>query len=287
MDVGPDPGVASMLAGQADHLGVHVGGDDRHLQRLLPQVAGLLASFGPEFDRHLRPRLGNKGAVPSRWHIAGDEGRLNRDRAAPAEGVDQNAIAVPVAELDQSSCEGLLERSLGRHLAIASLVQALARGVDREQRPIVEQRDFDRVLGAFLVEPNAVVLGLEPLDDGLLNGPLDTRSGSQHRLDRLGIDREFGVDAQPLFPRHLLGSFEELLEVGAVKLAHDELHAVGGAEPKVGFADRGEVALKPDATILDSGLSVPEFLDLALDDCFESKRRRGDEFYLFHDVLNS
>ena len=131
------------------------------------------------------------------------------------------------------------------------------------------------------------MLGLEPLDDGLFDSSLDARRRGQHRLDRLGIDRKFGIDAQPLFPRHFLGAFEELLEVGAVKLAHDELHAIRGAEPEVGLADGGEVALKADATVLDPGLGVPEFLDLALDNRFESKRRCGDEFNLFHDVLNS
>ena len=138
VDVGPDPGVTGVFAGQADHLRVHVGRDDRHLQRLLPQVAGFLASLGPELDRHLRPRLGDEGAVASRRHVAGDEGRFNRDRAAAAERVDQDAVAVPVAELDQGGGEGLLERSIGGHLAVAALVQALARGVDGKQRPVVE-----------------------------------------------------------------------------------------------------------------------------------------------------
>ena len=164
-------------------------------------------------------------------------------------------------------------------------MESLSRGIDRQQGSVVEQRDFDRVLGTFFIKPDAVVLRLQAFNDGLLDGALNARSGGQHRLDRLGIDWKQGIDGQPLFPRHLLGAFEELFEVGTVKLPDDQLDAFGGSQPQVCLADRRQVALEPDAAIFDFGVGVSELLDFAFDNCFESERRSGDEFYLLHVFL--
>jgi hypothetical protein len=89
MDQRSDSGLLSVAPRQSQRVGVDVRGDNPRLEIRPNQIASFLARGGPKRRRDLRPGLGSKLAVQSRGDLAADQCRLDGDRSAAAERIEQ------------------------------------------------------------------------------------------------------------------------------------------------------------------------------------------------------
>ena len=76
-------------------------------------------------------------AEDTRRDVAGDEGSLDEDSTGTAHRVDEVAVALPSRHQDHAGSQHLIKRSLYALLAIASAVQALTAGVERDSGIVV------------------------------------------------------------------------------------------------------------------------------------------------------
>ena len=214
-----------------------------------------------------------------RGQIPADQGGLDRDRAAAAEGIDQRAIGPPEAQQDQRRGQRLLERRLADQGPIAAFVQPRPGGVDRQRRPVVQQGDFDTPFRPGFRELLHTVGGPQLLDNRLLDDFLAGRHAGELRSDRAPRDRKLVVDRNPFFPRQGVGGVEQHAKISGLEFAHPHQDAVGRAQPEIRPADGRFVACKQDPAGLNDLGRVAQGFQFPSHNGLQAERGRRDQIH--------
>src|SRR6185369_5277449 len=119
-----------------------------------------------------RPVLGDERSRYTGRDVAAEHGRFDRNRTAAAERIDERLAAFPERKVDEPRRQRLAQRRGADEITIAALVQAVAAGVEKKCRGVLEQRDLDRECRARLRKARRAVRVEKPLDDRLLHGAL-------------------------------------------------------------------------------------------------------------------
>ena len=188
------------------------------------------------------------GAEQAGRHVGRDHGRLDGQRARPAERVQQAAprrgLLRPRRVQQHRGGQVLLERRLDLHPvgAVAAPVQAVAAQVQRDGHLAVAEVAVDAHVRALRVDGRArpVVPGAELVDDGVLDahGPVP---GVADRVAGAGeVDDQGAVRVQVGVPVHAQGGGVQLVPVGrgarderqqhASREAGPQAHAIGGLQ---------------------------------------------------------
>ena len=272
-----DSGLLGVAPGQPQRGRVDVGADNAGLEVRPCQIARFFASGLPQRRRDLRPGLRREIAVQAGREIAADQRRLDGDRPAPAERIEQTAAGLPETQQNQRRCQRLFQRRLPDQCPVTPLVETPAGGVDAQRGHVVPDRDVDRVAFPRFGEPFGSVGRLQPADDRLFDDLLTGRHAGQLAADTAAVDGEIGVGGQPLLPRQLASAVEQLAKVFGGKLGHADQNPVGCAQPDVRAADRVRIAAECDPAGLAALGLVTEGLQFPRRDGFQPERGGGDE----------
>ena len=102
--------------------------------------------------------------------VACHQGRFDKQRAAAAERIDEVAIKLPAAHLDQRCSQNLVDGGFDGGGAVAAKVQALSAGVEREGAVVLGNVDVEAQVGVGDGDVGTLLLRLhEVIDDGVLD----------------------------------------------------------------------------------------------------------------------
>ena len=162
-------GGTDICQGGAHGIVVEVEAIDMMVKLALFRV--VLEDFAEELRLKVLPVLkAELLAEHARIDVAGDEGGLYEEGAAAAEGIDDVAVALPAAHLDDGRCQHLVDGSFYARLAIATQVEALAAGVEREGADVFGNMNVEANLRIADTDVGAFALALhEVVHDGILH----------------------------------------------------------------------------------------------------------------------
>ena len=201
-------------------------------------------------------RLGLRlGAQQAGGDVGGHERRLDRQRARPAERVQQagagGGLARPGRVQEQPGGQVLLERRLDLHLlgAVPAPVQALAAEVDRDGHARAGKVRVDAHVGRARVDrrPLAAGRGAELVDDRVLDAHRAEARVPDPVVDAGEVDGQRGVDVEVARPVDSLCGLVELVSVCGLAARHREQDAAGEPRPQAGAVRRLERAGEGDA----------------------------------------
>ena len=145
-----------------DDLGADAGDGQNARKAGVAALLGVGDETAPESIVVAQPAVeaetAGLGAQQPGGHVAGDEGRLDGQRAGPAQRVDQAAAGGgqrrPAGAHEDGRGEVLLERRGDLHtlLAVAPPVQALAREVEAHRRLLALDVDVDAHIGPCRID---------------------------------------------------------------------------------------------------------------------------------------
>ena len=244
----------SVLSGCRYDLTVDIVAFDRHLAIGNSEALRLFTGVRPHGRGNERVRLSREAPRNTGCDVASYHGCLDGDRPASAEGIHEDPVLAPWCQHDDRCSKRLGDGCRTAHTSVTALVQGLSRGIDRYRHTVLDDRDPDRERSSRLGEDGKSVLPLHGLDNSLARDPLDVRGAEKLGLDRIGLrHKEIGVDRKDLVPRQRLNSFKKLIKSGRVKLAHDELDTLRGAQEHVGPGRSEGLSFKEDPSIFNTG----------------------------------
>ena len=254
-------------------------------------VKGTLSPFGlltdalKEVGAVVLPLLkGEHLAEFPRSDALGDESGLDGDGARAAHGVDKVRVALPARELDDAGGQHLVHRRLdGRH-AVAALVQAVARGVEREGAVVVGDMDVETYVGISHGDVGALADGLtEVVDNGVLHLVGDKLGVAEvFRVDN-GVDGECGVGVQDVAPLVMPHGLVDLVGRSGGEVLERLENPYGGAQEVVGAVHHGRIAGEIDYAASFLYIFCADSGELIGQDAFQSLKGFGYQFeFLFH-----
>ncbi len=238
-----DAGGGGVLFSGVNGLGVDIGGDDAGGGGgLLGWFAGLGAEGLPAgIVEVLEVHEAEAGTQEAGRALLGDEGGFDGEGAAAAHGGDEGLPAVVAGGEDDAGGEGLAERGLVGHFAVAAVGDFAAGGVEVEPGAVVfpeELEDQAVAVGAGV----GAFAGL--LEDAVHDGVLDFQAGEHGVVDGGGIDAgddgEVAVRGDDVLPGQGEGVDVEVLRGAAVEFLEQEHDIQGRAEVEVPAHGVGE-----------------------------------------------
>ena len=135
-------------------------------------IHGLVTGLQPQLGVHVFPLLSGEAAVQAGGPVLGNEGRLDGDGAAAAEGVAQGVPAPIAGQDDHGGGQGLPQGGVHPVGPVAPLVQSRAGGIQKQFKFIVHQGKLQLIQFPGLRQPGDTVfcsqaLCCSPLHNGL------------------------------------------------------------------------------------------------------------------------
>ena len=263
-------------------LNVGVDGEVHHILRLFPGVlpVSLVDESGPV--------LGGEMTMHAGSNIRGDHGSLDRDGAASAERVYEDAVSSPGREQNKAGGEILGDRRLDGHPAVAALVKGLPAGINRGSDLILHEKDPDGVGVSVLRKHSEVVARLHLLHHRLFHHGLDVGRREERGLHRRGLGHpEFGVARQKLLPGKRIGALKQFFPRPGLELPHLQQNPFRRAQPDVGARNGVRVSEKSDAPVTDVRDLIAEVVDFVLYHAFHAEMTGCDELICLQENLLS
>src|SRR5581483_4215093 len=181
--------------------------------------------------------------------------------------------AVPPGKRHDAGGEVLAQRRFGRVLAVAALVERLARRVEIEHRLLRVEVAVDAHVGRARIDVrSAAPVGAEAVAHGVLDAQGREVEALQRRAGRIHVDAYRLPLAEPLGPRQREGGVVDVLLAPVRRGAEPQQHPRREARPEVGRVARGEVAAERDAARHGAGVERAERHELVDEQRFQPAR---------------
>jgi hypothetical protein len=132
-----------------------------------------------------------------------DHRRLDHDRAAAAHRVEERLAGLPARERHDPGGEVFLQWRLARVSAIAAAVERLAGGVEVEDDGFLVEESVNAHPGGARVHVRPLpAVGAKSVAHGVLDRQSREFEALQGRADRLHVDPDAELFAEPLGPPH-------------------------------------------------------------------------------------
>ena len=242
------PGQLRVVPRQLHGLGVDVAAPDV-VAAVEFLIHGLVGGVQPQLGVHALPLLGGKAPVQAGGPVFGDEGRLDGDGAAAAEGVAEG-VPAPVAGQRHQRRRQCLPQG-GTHVLgpVAPLVQTLAGGVQIQRGHVLDNGELNLVPAARLRQRLAAVGGAQPLGGGLFYDGLAGGHGVQRGVQGVALDGELAVPGDELLPGQRQHALEQRLEIPGGKAAQLHQHPGAAAQIDVETGDVSHGAFTVDTAV--------------------------------------
>ena len=210
-------------------------------------VHGLVSGFQPQLGVHVFPPLGGEAAVQAGGPVFGDEGCLNGNGAAAAEGVAEGILSPVTGEGHQRCRQRFPQR--GAHVLgpVAPLVQPLAGGIQIQRGHILDDGELDLIPAAGFRQGLQTVFLPQPLGGGLFHNGLAGGNGVELGVQGVALHREFAVPGDVILPGQGIDPLEQGLKVPGGEGTQLHQHPGTAAEVDIqpGDVSQGAVAVHP------------------------------------------
>ena len=234
-------GLFRVFPGDTDGLGVDVAAPDVIVAiKLL--VHGFIGGVQPALAGDAGPFLGVKGAVQARGPVSGDEGGLDGNRAAAAEGIPEGVLAPKPGEQHHGGSQGFPERSLHAHSTVAPLVEASPGGVQVQGALVLVQGKLDLVFGSGFRQRLQAIDLAQPAGSGFFHNFLAIRNGVQLGIQTVALYRKLAVPGDEFLPGQGSDALEKGLEAAGGEGAQLEQHPLAAAEIDIEAGQVGDLS---------------------------------------------
>ena len=268
-------GLAGVVTGDVDGPGVDVAAPYIIVAVELP-VLGLVRRVQPALRGQEGPLLGIEPAVQAGGAVFGDEGGLDGDGAAAAERVAERVFAPVAAQRHQRRRQRLPQGRFHAHGAVATLIQALAGGVQADGHIVLHDGEADLMLRPRLRELGYAVVGGHAVHHRLFDDALTGGDGVELGVDGVALHGEGGVQGQVFLPGHGLRALEQLLEAAGGEAGQHGDDPCAAAQVHVEAGAVCPSALAEDAAIFRLDIGKAQALDLVGYQFFQAQQAGDD-----------
>ena len=289
--------LAQVLLPHLDHLAqagtLHVGlgyGHSLHsdvaaiyLVVKLPLARVVVVDFAVQLGVVVAPALKRKVvAVHAGVDVGSNQGCLDQEGARAAHGVDQIALAVPPAELDDAGGQHLVDGGIGLRHAPAALVERLARRVERERDLVARDVHVETQVGRVEPYRGPAPLGLHKV---VGNGVFHTIGDKSRVAEALAVYRR--VDGKRVGSLHdrapveALHFFIEVVGIGRAELVDGLEHAQCRVQAEVGAIHHLFVASEGDHALALLHILGAQLLQLVAQYALQTLEGLGHHFKIF------
>ena len=196
-------------------------------------IHGLVTGLQPQLGVHVFPPLGGEAAVQAGGPVFGDEGCLNGNGAAAAEGIAEGILSPVTGEGHQRCRQRFPQR--GAHVLgpVAPLVQPLAGGVQIQGRYILDDGKLDLIPAAGLRQGLHAVLLPQPLSGRLFHDGLAGGDRMKLRVQGIALYWEFAVPWDIVLPGQGVDPLKQCLKITGREGAKLHQHPRTAAEVDV------------------------------------------------------
>ena len=161
--------------------------------------------------------------------------------------------------MSAAASECLFDRCSVGVFPVSALVQPDAGGVQIDGGDVFPDGKVQGMNGAGFREPAGMVDGFQPFHRCLFQDGLAVRHAVQLGVQRMSLDREGIVLANPLFQRNAAHALKQLLEAVGGKLPQLNEHTFCHREGEVCLGDGERIAAKQDTAVLGCDVGSADF----------------------------
>ena len=250
--------------------------------RKLALAAVVVVDFVKQLTVEVAPALkGKTVAIHTREDVAGNHGCLNEEGTRATHRIYEVALSAPAGHKYDSGSQHLVDGCLGLRHAVATLVQRLARTVERERNLVARDVHIEHKVGIREANRRATLILLhEVIHNSVLHAISDEFRVTEVRSKHSGIDGEGAVGGHHLVPVEFLHSLIELVGIVGVEFIEWLENAQCRAATEVGTIEHSLVTLKRNHAASGFHIFSPNGFQLVGKHIFQPLERLGDHFKL-------
>ena len=245
-------------------------------------VLGLFLGLRPHLRCHPRIFLGRKVAIQARGPVLGNEGRFDGNGATAAEGIPEEISAPVAGQLDHAGSEGLMQRGIVAHGAVATLMQAGAGGIQRQSYLIVQDGKVELKLHAGLRQPGHTVLFTQAAGGRLFDDGLTVRNAHELAVEAVTLYGKLAVLGNKILQIGLIHSLKQLFKGLGGKLRQHHHHPFGSAQGDIGLGHGGSITGKQHPAVLHPYIFHTQPAKLVTGDALQTKKAGGYKLQILH-----